>query len=81
MVRFELEGAQGALEMVHPKILFPKPKPVMLVVGDNELVIVPLPETKVQTPVPIVAVLAAMNVFGLVAHKVWLDPAFEMAGT
>ena len=70
MVTFELEGAQGAFVMVHAKTLFPNPKPVILVVGESELVIVPIPETKVQTPVPTVAVLAVMNVFGLEIHNV-----------
>jgi hypothetical protein len=70
MVTFELDGAQGELEIVHAKTFVPKPKPVILVVGDNELVIVPDPETKVQIPVPTVATLAAMDAFGLVAHTV-----------
>jgi hypothetical protein len=65
MVTLELDGTQGALEIVHAKILVPNPRPVMLVVGESELVIVPIPETKVHTPVPDVAVFAAMNVFGL----------------
>ena len=65
-----MEGVQGLFEMVQANTLFPNPKPVMLVVGESELVIVPLPETKVQTPVPTVAALAAMNVFGLVMHNV-----------
>jgi hypothetical protein len=66
----EVDGAHGALEMVHAKTFVPKPKPVILVVGERELVIVPLPETKVQAPVPTIAVLAVINVFGLVIHKV-----------
>ncbi len=64
------EGAQGAFEIVHAKTFVPNASPVIEVVGESELVIVPLPETKVQTPVPTVAVLAVMNVFGLLIHNV-----------
>ncbi len=81
MVTFELEGAQGELEIVQAKTLFPKPNPVIDVVGDNELVMTPVPDTKVQTPVPTVAAFAVMNVFGLVIHKVWFVPAFAIVGT
>ena len=70
MVTFELEGEHGALEIVQAKTLVPKAKPVIEVVGESELVIVPLPETKVQTPVPTVAVLAVIKVFGLVIQSV-----------
>ncbi len=38
--------------MVHAKTLFPKPNPVIDVVGESELVITPVPETNVQAPVP-----------------------------
>ena len=66
----ELDEGQGGFEMVHSKTFTPKPKPVILVVGESELVIVPLPEIKVQTPEPTVALFALMNVFGLLIHKV-----------
>ena len=80
MVTFETEGAHGELEMVHAKTFVPKPIPVIEVVGESELVIVPLPEIKVQTPVPNRAVLAPIKVFGLVIHKVWLVPALAVVG-
>jgi hypothetical protein len=64
MVTFEVEGEQGLFEIVHPKILLPKPKFVILVVGESEFVIVPLPEINVQTPVPTIAVLAFITVVG-----------------
>jgi hypothetical protein len=70
MVMLEADGAQGEFDIVHAKTLFPIPKPVIEVVGDNELVIVPEPETKVQTPVPTVAEFADINVLGLLMHKV-----------
>ncbi len=80
IVTVDTEGAHGALEMVHAKTLFPNPKPVIEVVGESELVITPVPETNVQTPVPTVAVFAVINVFGLVIHSVWLEPALAIVG-
>ena len=77
---FETEFAQGAFEIVHAKTLFPNPNPVMDVVGESEFVIVPIPETKVQTPVPTVAVLAAIIAFGLLIHKTWFGPAVAIVG-
>lgn len=38
--------------------------------GESELVMVPEPETKVQTPVPAVGVFADITVVGLLTHKV-----------
>lgn len=66
----ETEGAQGEFEIVQLNTFTPTPNPVMVVVGDNELVIVPLPETNDQTPVPIVAVLAAIVTLELVEQIV-----------
>ena len=70
IVTFETDGAQGAFEIVHAKTFVPKPNPFILVVGDNEFVIVPIPEINVHTPVPVVAVLPAISVFGLLAQIV-----------
>ncbi len=53
-------AVQGGLEMVHRKVLFPTPKPVMVVTGLVGVVIVPAPLTKVQSPEPAVGVLAAI---------------------
>ena len=50
--------------MVQAKTLFPNPKPVIEVVGESELVIVPLPETKVQAPVPTNGKFAFMFAIG-----------------
>ena len=66
----EEEAKQGAFEIVQAKIFVPIASPVMDVVGDNEFVITPVPETKVQAPVPTVAVFAVMNVFGLLIQIV-----------
>ena len=76
----DTEAKQGALEIVQAKTFVPNPNPVIEVVGDREFVIIPVPETKVQTPVPTVAVLAFMNVLGLVIHNVWFEPAFDIVG-
>jgi hypothetical protein len=60
----EVEDAHGGFEMVHAKTFVPIAKPVIEVVGERELVIVPDPEIKVQTPVPILAAFAVMTVVG-----------------
>ncbi len=65
MVTFETEEAQGGFEIVQAKTFVPRPSEVIKVVGDRALEIVPLPETSVHIPVPTVAVLAVINVFGL----------------
>ena len=70
MVTFETELAQGAFEIVHAKTLSPMPNPVTEVVAKSELVITAVPETKVQTPVPTVAKLPFMVVFGLLMQSV-----------
>ncbi len=63
-VTVETEAKQGAFEMVQAKTFAPIAKPVIEVVGESEFVIVPLPETKVQTPTPTVAVFAVIAVVG-----------------
>jgi hypothetical protein len=57
--------AQGAFEVVHWKVLFPTPKPVIVVAGLVGVVIVPEPPIKVQSPEPAVVVLAAITAFEL----------------
>jgi hypothetical protein len=81
IVTFETEGAQGGFEIVQAKTLFPTPNPVIEVVGEREFVIVPDPDTNVQTPVPTAALFAAIKVFGLLIQSVWLEPAFAIVGT
>jgi len=70
MVTFEVDEVQGLLEMVQAKTLVPMPNPVIDVVGESELVMVPLPEIKVHTPEPTAGTLAAIVAFGLPAHIV-----------
>ena len=78
MVTVLVDAGQGALLMVHIKTFAPTPKPVTPDVGEEGLVIVPVPLTKVQRPVPIVAGFPA-NV-AVVPHIVWLDPAAATVG-
>ena len=56
--------------MVQAKTFVPSPNPVILVVGDNELVIIPVPETKVHAPVPTPGEFAFIVVVGEEIHKV-----------
>jgi hypothetical protein len=72
------EAGHKPLEMVHWKTLTPILKAVMPDVGDEGDVIIPLPETKLQAPVPITGVLPAK--VAVVAHTVCDTPAFEIVG-
>ena len=65
IVTFELEEAQGLFVIVQAKIFAPSPNPVIVELGNNEFVIIPLPEINVHTPVPIPGKLAAIVVVGL----------------
>ena len=70
MVILETEGAHGELVIVHAKTFVPKPKPVIEVVGDNELVITPEPETKVHAPVPTAGEFAVIVAVGTLKQTV-----------
>ncbi len=65
MVTLSTDAAQGLFEMVQTNTFWPTANPVIVVVGNNELVITPLPETNVQTPVPTAGKFAAIMVLGL----------------
>jgi hypothetical protein len=80
IVTLETEFAQGGLEIVHAKTLAPIPKPVMLLVGERELLITPVPDTRVHEPLPTVGLLAAIVVVGLKAQIVWFGPALANDG-
>jgi hypothetical protein len=63
-----VEDVQVEFEIVHRKVaLDPVAKPVTVVAGELAVVIVAVPETKLQAPVPVVGVLAAI-VKVLLAH-------------
>lgn len=70
MVTSDVEAGHGAFVMVHANTLFPKPNPVIAVVGDTELETTPDPEIKLQVPVPASATLAFIVVVGEEAHRV-----------
>ena len=57
IVTSAVEAVQGELLIVHRNTLTPVPRPVTFVVADVEFVIVPLPLTKLQLPVPVVGLL------------------------
>ena len=78
IVTCEVEGVQGALEIVHSKTLGPVPKPVTPEVGEDGVVIVPEPLINVHAPVPVVGVFPAK--VAEVAQTVWLAPATEVVG-
>ncbi len=70
IVTFELDEVQGLFEIVQAKTFAPSPNPVMLVVGNNELVMVPLPEINVHAPAPTPGEFAAMAAVGLLIQIV-----------
>ncbi len=70
IVMVETDGAHGELEIVHAKTFVPKPNAVIPVVGDNEFVMVPAPETKVQAPVPMVGTFAVIVAVGTLKQTV-----------
>lgn len=78
MVTSDVEAAHTPLLIVQRKALAPTPKPVTPDVGELGVVIVPVPLTNVQAPVPTVAVLPAK--VAVVAQTVWLGPALAVVG-
>jgi hypothetical protein len=76
----EVEGKHGLSYIVQAKIFVPKPNPVIEVVGESELVITPVPETIVHTPVPEVATFPFIKAFGLLIQSVCVVPALAMVG-
>jgi hypothetical protein len=78
MVTVDEEDVQGELLMVHWKTLAPIPNPVTPEVGEEGVVIVPVPETRVHKPVPVVGVFPAS--VAVVPQTVWLEPALEAVG-
>ncbi len=59
IVTDEEDAVQGELEIVHWKTLAPTPSAVTPDVGDDGVVIAPVPLTSVHTPVPVVEVFPA----------------------
>ena len=59
MITSSKEAVQGALEIVQRNVFAPTPSDVIVLVGLEDVVIVPAPLMSVQTPVPVVAVFPA----------------------
>ena len=57
IVTSAVDAAHGELLIVQRNTLTPEPSPVTVLVGDEALVIVPLPLIKLQLPVPLVGLL------------------------
>ena len=64
MITSFVEGAQVPLLIVQRNVLAPTPRAVTVLVGLAGVVIVPLPLTKVQRPLPLTAVLPANVALG-----------------
>ena len=80
IVTVELDDKHGALEIAQSKTLFPKPKPVTVVFGNKEFVMIPEPEIKVHAPVPTARKFPLRAVVSEEAQRVWLEPAFDIVG-
>jgi hypothetical protein len=80
MVTLETEAAHGELLIDQVKTVIPAVNPVSVEEGDNELVIIPEPDTLIHTPVPVAGALPARVVEPVLTQTVWFVPAFEMEG-
>ena len=59
-----LDAVHTPLVIVQRNVFAPTPRPVTVLVGLVGVVIVPVPLTKVQTPLPLTAVLPARVALG-----------------
>ena len=75
----EVDGGQVPLDMVHWNAFVPTDKNLMTEVGELSVTIDPLPDNKVQAPVPTVGVFAAMiaEEFGQIVCE---RPALDTVG-
>ncbi len=64
--------------IVHWNVFAPTPSAVTPLVGEEAVVIVPAPLTKVQVPAPETAVFPAS--VAVVVHTVWSAPALAAVG-
>ena len=67
-------------DVVHVNTFAPTPNPVTPDVGEEGVVIVPVPDVNVQVPVPTAGVLPAKVAVPGVSHTVWSVPAFAAVG-
>ena len=78
IITVSLDAEQVPLEMLHLKELAPVPKPVIPLVGEEAVVMVPVPLNSDQVPVPTLAVFPAR--VAVVAQIFWSIPAFAVVG-
>ena len=75
-----VEGVQGELEIVQRRVAVPgTAKPVTPEVGEEEVVMVAVPDTTLHAPVPTVGVLAA-KVVEVTLQRFWSGPAAAVVG-
>ena len=74
----DIEAGHTPLEVCHWNTLVPIPIPVIELTLEFGLVMVAVPDNKLQVPVPAEVVLAAITVE--VEHTVWLTPALAGVG-
>ena len=79
IITSSVDIAHTPFVIVHLKVFAPTPKPVMPDVGEDGVVIVPVPVIKVHAPVPINGVFPARDV--LSRQIVWSGPALAVVGT
>ena len=80
MTMSSVELVQGLLEMVHLRVAeLPTTKPVIPEVGEEAVVMVAVPDTTVQVPLPDVGVFPA-RVVAVTLHKLWSVLAVAVVG-
>ena len=65
-----VEGGQTPFVIAHSNVFTPKPKAVTVVTAEVGDVIVPVPEIKVQPPIPIVGTFPFIVAVGFMLHSV-----------
>jgi hypothetical protein len=78
MITSSTEGVHEPLEIVQRSTFAPTDKPETDVVGKSAFEKVPVPETTLQSPLPMLGAFA--NRFVTVEQTCWSMPAFELVG-
>lgn len=80
MLMVGLRDTQTPFLVVHCKIVVPVVNPVMPLLPEVNEVIVPLPDIRVQEPVPTEGLLPVKAVNGVVTHTLWLPATLAVVG-